>query len=191
MFLADYADERTMLRIVLSRFRIAKIAMSLFKFLATSVCLVLLAGCTQQSQISAEGERFVLADEPAGAQGILDYRESKPEAGEVSLIGRVGLETLKWSNQSAMFVITDPSEALDPGQHVCNDENCPFCKAKAAGHPSRAIVMLIGEDGQVPPIAAKKLLPLEDGQTVVVSGRAEINEKGELVLHAKGLYVRR
>jgi hypothetical protein len=165
--------------------------MSSFKFLTASICLALLAGCTQQPQISTEGKRFVFAEEPAGAQGILDYRESKPEAGDVSLIGRVGLETLKWSNQSAMFVITDPSEALDPGQHVCNDENCPFCKAKAAGHPSRAIVMLIGDNGQVPAIAAKKLLPLEEGQTVVVSGRAEINEQGDLVVHAKGLYVRR
>jgi len=191
MFLADSADERTILRIVSSRFQRARIAMSLFKFLTTSVCLAVLVGCTQQPQISAEGQRFVLAEEPAGAQGILDYRESKTEAGDVSLIGRVGLETLKWSNQSAMFVITDPSEALDPGQHVCNDENCPFCKAKAAGHPSRAIVMLVGDDGQVPAIAAKKLLPLEEGQTVVVSGRAEINEQGDLVVHAKGLYVRR
>src|SRR5689334_10067658 len=111
MFPADFADERTMLRIVLSASRIAKIAMSSFKLLSASICLALIVGCTQQPQISAEGQRFVLADEPAGAQGILDYRESKPEAGDVSLIGRVGLETLKWSNQSAMFVITDPSEA--------------------------------------------------------------------------------
>lgn len=165
--------------------------MNSFKFAAVAVCISLLAGCVQQPQISAEGQRFVLADEPVGALGILDYRESKPEFGDVSLVGRVGLETLKWSNQSAMFVITDPSETLDPGQHVCNDENCPFCKAKAAGHPSRAIVMLIGDDGQVPAIAARKLLPLEEGQTVVVSGRAEINEQGDLVVHAKGLYVRR
>ena len=166
-------------------------AMNSFKFLAAAVCLAAVVGCVNKTEISAEGKRFVLADEPAGAQGILDYRESKTEAGDVSLIGRVGLETLKWSNQSAMFVITDPSEALDPGQHVCNDENCPFCKAKAAGHPSRAIVMLIGDDGQVPAVPAKKLLSLEEGQTVVVSGRAEINEQGDLVVHAKGLYVRR
>lgn len=120
-------------------------------------------------------------------QGILDYRESKPEAGEVSLIGRVGLEKLKWSNQSAMFVITDPSEALEgAGHHECTDDNCPFCKAKGGGHPSRAIVMLIGDNGQVPAIPARKLLPLEEGQTVVVSGRAEINEQGDLVVHAKG-----
>jgi hypothetical protein len=160
------------------------------KFLQLATCL-LLAGCTQQTEISAEGKRFVLVEEPAGVQGILDYRESKPEAGEVSLIGRVGLDNLKWSNQSAMFVITDPSEAIESGQHVCTDDNCPFCKAKGGGHPSRAIVMLIGEDGQVPAVAAKKLLPLEEGQTVVVNGRAEINEQGELVLHAKGLYLRR
>jgi hypothetical protein len=162
-----------------------------FKYFQFATCILLLAGCTQQTEISAEGKRFVLAEEPAGVQGILDYRESKPEAGEVSLIGRVGLDNLKWSNQSAMFVITDPSEALESGQHVCTDDNCPFCKAKGGGHPSRAIVMLIGEDGQVPAVAAKKLLPLEEGQTVVVNGRAEINEQGELVLHAKGLYLRR
>jgi len=166
--------------------------MNLFKLSVVVLGLALAAGCVKRSEISAAGQRFVLAEEPSGALGILDYRESKPEPGDVSLIGRVGLEQLKWSNQSAMFVITDPSEALEAdGQHQCNDENCPFCKAKAAGHPSRAIVMLIGEDGQVPAIAARKLLPLEDGQTVVVSGRAEINEQGDLVVHATGLYLRR
>src|SRR5438270_2264226 len=80
-----------------------KTAMSSFKSFTATIC-VLLAGCTQQPGISPAGQRFVLSDEPAGAVGILDYRESKPEAGEVSLIGRVGLEALKWSNQSAMFV---------------------------------------------------------------------------------------
>jgi hypothetical protein len=43
----------------------------------------------------------------------------------------------------------------------------------------------------VPPIDARKLLPLEEGQTAVVSGRAEIDEAGQLVLHARGVYVRR
>ena len=165
--------------------------MNLFKLSVVVLGLALAAGCVKRSEISAAGQRFVLAEEPSGAQGILDYRESKPEPGDVSLIGRVGLEQLKWSNQSAMFVITDPSEALDPGHHECHDENCPFCKAKGGGHPSRAIVMLIGDNGQVPAIPARKLLPLEEGQTVVVSGRAEINEQGDLVVHAKGLYVRR
>ena len=161
------------------------------KLVAAAICLAAVVGCINKSEISAQGQRFMLADEPAGAVGILDYRESKPEPGDVSLIGRVGLEKLKWSNQSAMFVITDPSEALDPGHHECHDENCPFCKAKGGGHPSRATVMLIGDNGQVPAIAAKKLLPLEEGQTVVVSGRAEIDDKGDLIVHAKGLYVRR
>jgi hypothetical protein len=166
-------------------------AMIRLQLFSVGLCLAVLAGCGGPAGISAEGQQFVLAKEPTGAQGILDYRESKPEAGEVSLIGRVGLETLKWSNQSAMFVITDPSESLESSGHVCNDDNCPFCKAKAAGHLSRAIVMLIGENGQVPAIPARKLLPLEEGQTVVVNGRAEINEQGDLVVHAKGLYVRR
>jgi len=62
-----------------------------FQLFVAGICLALLVGCGGPAGISAEGQRFVLADEPAGAQGILDYRESKLEAVEVSLIGRVRL----------------------------------------------------------------------------------------------------
>ena len=96
MFSTDSADERTMLPIVSSCFQPAKeLAMTSFKFITTSICTMLVVGCTQHSQISAEGQRFVLADEPAGAQGILDYRESKPAAGDVSLIAET--EARAWS----------------------------------------------------------------------------------------------
>jgi hypothetical protein len=90
-----------------------------------------------------------------------------------------------------MFLLTDPTEAIDGGEHVCHDENCPFCKGKSGANLSQAIVMLIGDDGRVPPIDARKLLPLAEGQTAVVSGRAEIDEAGRLVVHARGIYLRR
>src|SRR4051812_240575 len=97
-------------RLRISRALLAGSTMIRFQLFTAGICLAFFIGCVRPAGISPEGRRFMLADEPAGAQGILDYRESKPEAGEVSLIGRVGLEKLKWSDQSAMFVITDPSE---------------------------------------------------------------------------------
>ena len=160
---------------------------------ALAVCgiVAMLAGCGQSVEHAELGRQFVLADEPSEILGIVDYHEAESKPTDVSLIGRIGFKNLKWSTQSAMFLLVDPAEALEGGGHVCHDENCPFCKGKKGANQSQAIVMLVGDDGQVPPIDARKLLPLEEGQTAVVSGRAEIDEAGQLVLHARGIYVRR
>jgi hypothetical protein len=160
--------------------------------LTISTCLLSLAGCTGQSQHAELGKRFLLADEPSGAMGVLDYHEAPPASPEVTLVGRVGFAGLKWSSHSAMFELRDLSDSIvDAAHHVCHDENCPFCKGKNGPDQSRAIVALIGANGQVPPIDARKLLPLAEGQTVVVSGRAEVDEAGQLTILASGLYVRR
>jgi hypothetical protein len=52
-------------------------------------------------------------------------------------------------------------------------------------------VSLIDDRGQVPPVDARTLLPLEEGQMVVVRGRAEVNSLGLLVVRATGLYLRK
>jgi hypothetical protein len=138
------------------------------------------------------GQQFLLADEPEGATGILDYRESKAEPADVALVGRIGGGKPVWATDSAMFLVSDPTqEVAADSHHECHDDNCPFCKGKARPDDSKAIVMLTDADGRVPPVDARKMLPLEEGQMVVVSGRAEINSLGQLVVHARGLYVRR
>lgn len=151
----------------------------------------LLVGCTRGPQHAELGRRFLLPDEPTGAMGIIDYHESESKASEVTLVGQVGFKNLKWSTQSAMFLLIDPTEAMEMGGHVCHDENCPFCKGKKGALQSRAIVMLVDDKGQVPSMDARKLLPLAEGQTAVVSGQAETDEAGQLVVHARGIYLRR
>jgi len=151
----------------------------------------LLTGCTRGPQHAELGRQFLLPEEPAGAVGIIDYHESEAKASDVTLVGQIGFKNLKWSTQSAMFLLIDPTEALETGGHVCHDENCPFCKGKKGALQSRAIVMLVDDKGQVPPLDARKLLPLAEGQTAVVSGQAETDEAGQLVVHARGIYLRR
>src|SRR5688572_4248082 len=61
------------------------------------------AGCGSQSaagqpEFAAEGEQFLLAEEPAGAIGILEFREEAAAAGQeelaqprdIVLLGRIG-----------------------------------------------------------------------------------------------------
>jgi len=161
--------------------------------------LALLLGCAQRApapsgEHAALGQKFLLGQEPAGAVGILDFRESPAaaQAADVALVGKIGGGKLTWSSQSASFLLSDPAHAIAAGsEHECHSDNCPFCKGKQGADQSRAIVMLTGDDGKVPSIDARKLLPLEEGQMVVVSGRAEVNALGQLVVYARGLYVRR
>ncbi len=163
---------------------------------------LLAAGCsaegeTPRVEFPELGQQFVLDEEPPGVLGILDYREAAGEAAshaaeEVALLGRIGGGQPTWSSQSASFLLSDPSQAFAAdSQHVCTSDNCPFCKSQQGQDQSQAIVMLTGEDNRVPPHDARKLLPLAEGQMVVVRGRPQINALGQLIVHARGIYVRR
>jgi hypothetical protein len=158
--------------------------------------LALVWGCSLgaggSAQLAEEGKQFLLAEEPAGAIGILDFREAPPAEPEVALLGRIGGVKTTWSTESAEFLITDPAhEPEAAGKHVCTDDNCPFCKGKQKLDSAEAIVMLTDAGGRVPAVDARRLLPLAEGQLVVVRGKAEINPIGQLVVRASGVYVRR
>jgi len=166
-------------------------------WLAVLVASLLLAGCGEngqsaQSLLADGGAKFLLSEEPADVMGILDYREANPDVSEVTLLGKIGGGNPTWSPESAMFLVSDPSHEVAAGdEHQCKGDNCPFCKGKHGAEQAQAVVMLTDENGKVPAIDARKLLPLEEGQMVVVRGRPEINAVGQLVVHARGVYVRR
>lgn len=159
-------------------------------------------GCSMQSsagqpELAAEGRQFLLAEEPAGAIGILDFRdETAAESGdeplqprEVVLMGKIGGGQPTWSPDSAEFMLIDPSYELEAG-HQCTDGNCPFCKGKDEKDKAQALVSLVAADGRVPAVDARKLLPLEEGQIVIVRGQAEVNSLGMLTVRATGLSFR-
>jgi hypothetical protein len=160
--------------------------------------IILFAGCVKQDatpggELSEAGKQFLLAEEPEGAVGILDFREAATEANadSVTLLGRIGGGTPVWSPVSAMFLISDPTDSLeDESGHVCHGDNCPFCKGKTDAKQAQAIAMLTTADGKVPAVDARKLLPLTEGQLVVIQGRPETNGVGQLVVHVRGIYLR-
>ncbi|MDX1945566.1 MAG: hypothetical protein SFU86_09155 [Pirellulaceae bacterium] len=157
----------------------------------STICV--LAGCTGGGpDLAAEGQRFLLAEEPAGAVSILDFREAGGARSDVVLFGRIGGAEPAVSTSAAEFVMSDPTHSPDEPEHACQDDNCPFCKGKKKVDTSgTAIVLLTDAAGRVPAVGASRLLPIEPGQLVVVRGAAEVNAIGQLVVRAKGLYVRR
>lgn len=159
------------------------------------VSCAVLAGCSSRSEASqaplAEGKRFLLGEEPDNLLGILEFRESGETASDdLVLLGRIGGGKQTWSPTSAEFMLIDPTYQPPEGKHACVDDNCPFCKDKHDTTSATAIVMLTDEQGNVPKVDARRLLPLKDGQLVVVRGPAEINAIGQLVIKARGIHIR-
>lgn len=161
--------------------------------LAAAGCQRNTSAVDSQRLAQARGQ-FVLADEPAGVEGVLDVQESYDAPRKVVLVGQIGGVDNPWTSGQASFVMADPvmlAEA-DDGEHICDDSGCKFCVRKAVDKLKEglALVRFIDEDGQVVPIDARQLFDLEENQTVVVRGRAEIDVLGCLVVLADGLYVR-
>ena len=153
-------------------------------------------GVNMDPVLLERGAAFLLADEPAEVIGVIEARENLDERAEVAVIGRVGGVAHPWQRGRASFVISDPSvEAVDDAEShsgECGD-GCAFCaRTKAENATLRlAIVHVVDDQGEVVSGDARQLFGLELGQLVVVQGQARVDNLGNLILSAAGIYVRR
>lgn len=167
---------------------------------------LLLSGCDRPpvrgvAQVDGPAAAYLLKDEPSGARGVLDIRtdlegrEKPDESVSVVLVARIGgVEGYTWDPNRAAFTVQDvpAAEHAESEQSPQHDaEDCPFCRAKKKKLlASTALVQVVDSQGKVPPVDARKLLGLEEGQTIVVRGQAQIDGLGNLAVRAAGVYVR-
>lgn len=142
--------------------------------------------------VAHQRDRFLLKTEPGDAMTVLDLRDVIQGEQEVTLIGQIGGVAEPWADGRAAFVMADPSILMETeGSGHGEACDCPFCSKKPDNNRALARVNFTDEDGRVLPVDARQLFGLEDRQTVVVHGRARVDELGGLVVAAKGLYIRR
>jgi hypothetical protein len=165
------------------------------KIAALAAILGVTAGCgtstppATTSAPSSEGAAYRLAAEPAGAKEVKQARADAKDDEEITLVGRIGGDTNPWIEGQAAFLVVD--NALKP----CGaGEGCPtpwdYCCDSDSLPENKAMVKVVGEDGKPVAVDARKLLGLEELQTVVVHGRAKRDEAGNLTVLADGVFVR-
>ena len=166
-------------------------------WLTLSLAAAVPAGCSQTSPPaaqtpSAEGAKYLLADEPAGAVPVKEVRGAAKDGDEVVIVGRIGGSAQPWVEGRAGFLIVDPSFL------PCNekeDDACPTpwdycCDAKEDLVKGMATVKVVDAGGQTVPADARQLLGLKELDTVVVRGRARRDEQGNLTVLAAGVHRR-
>lgn len=153
-----------------------------------------LVGC---GRATGPGEAYVLAEEPAGARGVLESRAALAEAASPEPLvveGRIGgAEGFVWDPGRAAFTIVDlTAEDASHAAAAHQDDGCPFCRAKQKKvELGTALVQIVDARAEVVPIDARELLGLSEGQTVVLRGQGHIDDLGHLSIQADKIFVRR
>jgi hypothetical protein len=147
---------------------------------------------TDKASPSVGKDKYLLAEEPAGARGVIDARKEVKDGDDVVVVGRIGGDVKPWVEGRAAFWIVDPS--LKSCKET-EDDNCPTpwdycCTPKEDLLKLMATVNIVDEKGDTVRADARELLGLKELQTVVVRGRAKRDEQGNLTVLAAGVYVR-
>jgi hypothetical protein len=162
------------------------------------VWLLLLAGCGRAPPVAegpppakVDGSGYRLNAEPPGGQDVIPLRESAGDQQEVIVVGRIGGSANPWVDGRAAFSIVDTSlEACSDRK----DDPCPqpwdYCCETDRLAKAKALVKFVDDQGRLLPADARELFSLKELQTVVVRGRAQRDDAGNLTVLASGLFVR-
>ena len=150
--------------------------------------------CTWQNTKppAVDGSKYLLKSEPAGAQDVIKARGEAKHDAEIVVVGRIGGGTNPWVDGRAAFTIVDPSlkacsdipgdSCETPWDYCCETDKLPT---------STAVVKVVDETGNIVKADARELLKVKELQTVVVKGKAQRDDAGNLTVIASGVFVRK
>lgn len=144
------------------------------------------------SAVSIDGSKYVLADEPDGAIGVIAARESAKDGEPIVVVGRIGGAANPWIEGRAAFTLLDASKSIvATGTESKEGEICTgdCCASERAG--CTALVTVVDAGERVLAVDSRQLLGLVANDMVVVRGKAKKDDSGNFVVVADGVYVRR
>lgn len=141
---------------------------------------------------SIDGSRFLLAEEPDGAVGVIAARESAKNGDPIVVVGRIGGAANPWVEGRAAFTLLDASMSVvaagedDEAGEMCMEDCCAGARAACT-----TLVKVVDADGRLIAADARQLLGITDSDTLVVRGKASKDESGNFFVLADGVHVRR
>jgi len=176
---------------------------TLFSSLALFGMLAVI-GCTQSetttetsSSTSPEASEpsveasLVSSEEPEGAKEVIAVRESAQDGDDVVITGRIGGSTNPWIDGRLAFSIVDgslkacsdiPGDGCEtPWDYCCETDKLPG---------ATALVKSVDAEGKLLSGDAKDALNVKELSRVVVKGKAERDDSGNLTVVADSVYVK-
>ncbi|MBA3481780.1 MAG: hypothetical protein H0T51_08195 [Pirellulales bacterium] len=139
-----------------------------------------------------DGSKYLLADEPDEAVGVIEARESAEDGAPIVVVGRIGGATNPWVEGRAAFTLIDASMVMvasgedDAEGELCLEDCCAEDRAACT-----TLVKVLDDNGRVIAADSRQLLGLAEDDTVVIRGKANKDASGNFAVVAEGVFVRR
>lgn len=157
---------------------------------AGALSMMPIFGCSSSDPATATQSKYVLDEEPVGVTEVLKIKSDAQDQEDVVVVGRVGGSENPWTEGVAAFSIVDTS--LTP----CNEMEGDTCQTpwdyccEADLPQATVLVKFVDDSGNVVKEDARRLLNLEELQTVVIQGKAMRDDAGNVSIAATGVHVR-
>jgi len=133
--------------------------------------------------------QYVVDAEPSGAIPVGEARQSVEDEQTVTLVGTIGGSSKPFVDGLAAFTIVDPQVP-----YCSADEGCPtpwdYCCTQDQVKDNIATVKIVDESQKPVADDARKLLGVKELSTVVVQGKAQRDNQGNLTVAASKIFVR-
>jgi len=160
--------------------------------------LILSVGCrndqsnqpAQHSTESPTGSQYLATTEPPNAVGVGTARKNISDGDRVILTGHIGGSANPFVDGIAAFTIVDPKV------NYCQpDEGCPtpwdYCCTQNEVKENIATVKVVDDAGKTVVEDARQLLGVEELSLVVVNGRAQRDDQGNLSILANQVFIKK
>jgi hypothetical protein len=167
-----------------------------------SICSVAAGGCGSDSStdidaslvtsVSVDRGKYLLADEPDGAIGVIEARETGADGQPIVVVGKIGGAANPWIEGRAAFMLLDASktavaEGAECGEgEICMDDCCATDRMACT-----TLVKVVDEAGKVLAVDARRLLEVGTDELVVIRGKVSKDAEGNFAVLADGVHIRR
>lgn len=140
---------------------------------------------------TVNGEKYLLAEEPDDAVGVIEARETASNGDRLVVVGRIGGSDKPWVEGRAAFMLLDASmavvaEGTESGEgEVCMGDCCANERAECT------TLVKVVDNGALVAADSRQLLGVKENDFVVVRGKASKDESGNFTVLAEGVFIRR
>jgi len=170
----------------------SKMKLSNWTLCIGTTAVLLMVGCAETPIETpvATAEADVLVDqEPADAKSIGFVHEESQDGDEVTVVGRIGGSRSPFVDGLAAFTLIDMEIPHCPESEGCHTPWDYCCtQNQLPGH--QATIKIYDDAGKPIPLNAKDYLGVTELSVVVVKGKAQRDDAGNLSVDAREIYIK-
>ncbi|MDG1874039.1 MAG: hypothetical protein P8J27_09010 [Mariniblastus sp.] len=160
--------------------------------------VLVISGCSNSTPVAEkfDASPYLLNAEPENGVDVAAVREAAKDQEDITIVGRIGGNAEPWVKDRAAFYMVDRALlACSDEKEDGEDCSCPtpwdYCCETDKLPNAMVLVKFVDSDGAIIKHDAKDNFGIKELDTVVIQGKAERDDAGNMTVLAKAMFVRK